>query len=123
MYAVSKVRFIGGVPNTKFVVSKKILHKRMKCSFFLFLRKKLLWAFLRIPLLKSFRPMFLITFPTVNGSGTIRLERNFRFLTTICTSYCVHFSRRPIKAPSFPLESIFFIHFILPCLYFRLFIF
>lgn len=35
--------------------------------------------------------MFSEAFPAVNGSSFRRLERNFRFLTTVGTSYLVHF--------------------------------
>jgi len=66
--------------------------------------------------------MFLITVPTIDGSGTIRLERNFCFLPAICTSYFMHFARWTIKAPTWSIGFTFSFHYyILPFVYLRLF--
>jgi len=79
-------------------------------------KKKPFSGFLRINPLISFRPMFPITFLTVNGFATIRLEWNLGFIPAVCTSDCVEF-------PASFINISFFVHFILPCFYSWLFIF
>jgi len=61
--------------------------------------------------------MLLITVSTVDWPVTIWCERNLGFLTAICTSNIVHFTRCAI-IPTTTIGSISFFHYyILPFLY------
>jgi hypothetical protein len=40
--------------------------------------------------------VFLVTFLTINGSATVRFERNFGFYTALCTNHFMHLSTKPV---------------------------